>query len=93
MSMRDAGAPLGYTLKSAGSHTEAGGYTGAGADDLHLTVRGRRQDLAANGNGHADAPRATGQFEIADGRSPATVAAALRARGLEPVWKDWDHGL
>ncbi len=90
--LRDAVAPLGYTLMSAGSHTEPGGYTGAGSDDLHLTVRGRRQELTANGDDHV-ATRATGQFEIADGRSPAAVADALRARGLEPVWKDWDHGL
>jgi 2-iminoacetate synthase len=29
------------------------------------------------------------QFEIADNRSPAEVAAVLRAAGYEPVWKDW----
>jgi len=30
------------------------------------------------------------QFEIADSRSPAQVAAMIRAQGAEPVWKDWD---
>jgi 2-iminoacetate synthase len=30
------------------------------------------------------------QFEIDDIRSPAQVAAMIRAQGLEPVWKDWD---
>lgn len=30
------------------------------------------------------------QFEISDQREPAEVAAAIRAAGLEPVWKDWD---
>jgi 2-iminoacetate synthase len=36
---------------------------------------------------------ATGQFEISDDRSPAEVASALRQRGFEPVWKDWDAGV
>jgi 2-iminoacetate synthase len=87
--LRDALAPLGITSMSAGSHTEPGGYTGAGAEDLHLTVRGRRVDL--------DAPvpdaRAEGQFGIADERSPAEVAAMLRRQGLDAVWKDWDPAI
>lgn len=29
------------------------------------------------------------QFEISDERSPAVVADAIRAAGLEPVWRDW----
>ena len=89
--LRDALVPLGVTMMSAGSHTEPGGYTGVGRDDLHLTVRGRRLETDA-----ASAPeaRAEGQFDIADTRSPAEVAATLRAlHGLEPVWKDWDGGL
>ena len=36
---------------------------------------------------------ATGQFEISDERSPAEIAAVLRRRGLETVWKDWDRAL
>jgi 2-iminoacetate synthase len=28
------------------------------------------------------------QFEVADTRSPAEVAASLRAMGYEPVWED-----
>ena len=31
------------------------------------------------------------QFEVSDDRSPATVAAALRAAGYDPVWKDWER--
>lgn len=86
---RDAVIPLGFTMMSAGSHTEPGGYTRQGIEDLHLTVRGRRQDL------HETVDRttagATGQFDIADHRSPAVMAAQLRERhGLEPVWKDWE---
>lgn len=33
------------------------------------------------------------QFEVADLRPPAEVAAALREMGYEPVWKDWDAGM
>jgi 2-iminoacetate synthase len=33
------------------------------------------------------------QFAIDDARSPAEVAAAIRAKGLEPVWKDWSPSL
>ncbi len=32
---------------------------------------------------------ATEQFEVADLRSPAEVAARLRELGYEPVWEDW----
>ena len=89
--LRDALIPLGVTIMSAGSHTEPGGYTGAGRDDLHLTVRGRRCD--------ADSPLpvdalAEGQFDIADTRSPQEIVEMLRRQhGLEPVWKDWDEAL
>ena len=39
--------------------------------------------------GYASDSDAEPQFEIADSRSPAEVAAVLRASGYEPVWKDW----
>lgn len=86
--LRDGLAPLGVTMMSAGSHTEPGGYTGQGIDDLHLTVRGRRVELdEKRGCG------ATEQFSIDDDRSPAEVAARLKELGLEPVWKDWDEAI
>ncbi len=87
--LRDALAGLAITHMSAGSHTEPGGYTGQGAEDLHLTVRGRRQELEQEKKTGC----ATGQFEISDERPPETVAARLRELGLDPVWKDWDQGL
>jgi 2-iminoacetate synthase len=93
--LRDALFPLGVTTVSAGSHTEPGGYTGAGADDVHLTVRGRRIDLdesAAKIPCSGSTP-AAGQFDISDERSAAEVAAKLRTLGLEPVWKDWDPAI
>ncbi len=89
--LRDALIPLGVTAMSAGSHTEPGGYTGAGRDDLHLTVRGRRCETDA---AQVEGAQAEGQFDIADPRSPREIAETLRARhGLEPVWKDWDEAL
>lgn len=38
--------------------------------------------------GYADPGGAEPQFEVSDTRSPAEVAAALRAAGYDPVWKD-----
>lgn len=32
------------------------------------------------------------QFPVVDERRPEEVAGALRARGYDPVWKDWDRG-
>jgi 2-iminoacetate synthase len=31
------------------------------------------------------------QFSVADERTPAEVAAALRGAGYDPVWKDWQR--
>jgi 2-iminoacetate synthase len=84
---RDALMPIGVTMMSAGSRTEPGGYTGQGTQSLHLTVKGR---AAATTGGDR---KAGSQLEVEDGRSPGEVAAALRARGLEPVWKDWDAAI
>lgn len=92
--LRDGLIPLGITLMSAGSHTEPGGYTGAGKQKLHHTERGRIVELGASEWAAAGpAPHATGQFDIADERSPAEVAALIRRLGYEPVWKDWDAAL
>jgi 2-iminoacetate synthase len=86
---RDGLIPLGVTMMSAGSHTEPGGYTGAGRDALHQTVRGRAVPLE---QGAAEAG-ATGQFAISDARPAAEMASVLRRQGYEPVWKDWDQGI
>jgi len=106
--LRDGLIPLGITLMSAGSHTEPGGYTGAGKEHLHQTVRGRIVELGASewatpgpagqassraGSSTASPTNATGQFEIADERSPQEVAERIRRLGYEPVWKDWDAAL
>ena len=95
--LRDGLIPLGITLMSAGSHTEPGGYTGAGRENIHHTERGRIVELASGSSEWAPtedrATNATGQFDIADERSPHEVADLIRRLGYEPVWKDWDAAL
>jgi 2-iminoacetate synthase len=87
--LRDAIATLGVTHMSAGARTEPGGYTGAGSDDLHLTVKGRRVELEQK----SGCEKATEQFQIHDTRGAAEIATMLRTHGLDPVWKDWDEAL
>jgi len=94
--LRDGLFPLGITLISAGSHTEPGGYTGAGKENIHQTVRGRIVEAGASEwatptTGHAT--NATGQLNIADERSADEVAKLIQRLGYEPVWKDWDTAL
>ncbi|HTH48520.1 MAG TPA: 2-iminoacetate synthase ThiH [Candidatus Limnocylindria bacterium] len=95
--LRNGLLPLGITHASAGSHTEPGGYTGAGRDSIHKTVRGKIIELDADASERSAlvgrATNATGQFEISDDRSPEEVAAVIRRLGYEPVWKDWDAAL
>ena len=94
--LRDGLIPLGITMISAGSHTEPGGYTGAGREKAHLTKRGRIVALPTAGDQWAGAPGATNatvQFEIADNRPPGEVANRVRQLGYDPVWKDWDAAL
>ncbi|MBM3901507.1 MAG: 2-iminoacetate synthase ThiH [Verrucomicrobia bacterium] len=92
--LRDGLFPLGITHASAGSHTEPGGYTGAGHQNIHQTVKGRVVAVDPEGLAGRRAPgrstAATGQFDIADDRSPEEIASLLRRLGYEPVWKDWD---
>ena len=106
--LRDGLVPLGITMMSAGSHTEPGGYTGAGKEKIHQTVRGKIVKLGApvspklrisseGASEWASVPEnttsATGQFQIADERSSQEVAELIRKLGYEPVWKDWDAAL
>jgi 2-iminoacetate synthase len=41
--------------------------------------------------GYAAPSDAEPQFEISDTRSPAELAAVLRAAGYDPVWTDWER--
>ncbi len=88
--LRDHLALIGVTHMSAGSHTEPGGYTGAGQGSAHLTVRGRPVPVIASEGEHRSA---TEQFVIADERPAAEVALRLAEMGFDPVWKDWDRAL
>jgi 2-iminoacetate synthase len=90
--LRDNLIPLGITMMSAGSHTEPGGYTGQGKSELHVTKGGRMVKASVPQIGSAG-EHATVQFEIADNRSPAEVAARLEQLGYETVWKDWESAL
>jgi 2-iminoacetate synthase len=87
--LRDHLVLLGVTMMSAGSHTEPGGYTGVGQDDLHLTIKGKREALTPDVI-PSEGEFATEQFSIADDRPVDTVANRIRELGYEPVWKDWD---
>ncbi|QIF00469.1 2-iminoacetate synthase ThiH [Roseimicrobium sp. ORNL1] len=87
--LRDALLPICITTMSAGSHTEPGGYTGEGRDDLHLTVKGRRVELQQK----SSCDEATGQFDISDHRSPQEISDLITRRGFDPVWKDWDEAI
>jgi len=88
--LRDSLVPLGITHMSAGSQTDPGGYTGAGTDDLHLTVKGKRVEVDTLEEPVSSCSRATEQFTIDDKRSPARIASMLKEKGYESVWKDWD---
>ena len=85
--LRDTLVHLGVTSMSAGSRTAPGAYTGQGTESLHLTVRGRVQNVSCT-NAVAEP-----QFEIDDHRSPQEVARALTKAGIDPVWKDWDAAI
>lgn len=92
--LRDGLMRVGITLMSAGSHTEPGGYTGAGKDNLHHTERGIIRELPGDRCvGTRAGPGATEQFSIADSRSPEEIARVIQRLGYEPVWKDWDAAL
>jgi len=53
-------------------------------------VRGREVALEAS---EWEGAEATEQFEVSDERSAEELSRALRGRGLDPVWKDWDRAL
>ncbi|HEY1490461.1 MAG TPA: 2-iminoacetate synthase ThiH [Verrucomicrobiae bacterium] len=95
--LRDGLIPLGVTMMSAGARTEPGGYTGAGREHIHQTVRGKIVELASGASEWAPSEghptNATGQFNVGDERPPQEIAELIRKLGYEPVWKDWDASL
>ena len=57
---------------------------------LKLGITSISAGSKTNPGGYAVAPDSLEQFEISDERTPAQIAAVIRAQGYEPVWKDWD---
>jgi 2-iminoacetate synthase len=43
--------------------------------------------------GYSAPDAAEEQFEVEDARSPEEVSRAIRSRGFDPVWKDWEIAL
>ena len=87
--LRDALVPLGVTHMSAESQTDPGGYTGAGTDDLHMTLKGKRVEVTEK----SSCSRATEQFTIDDKRGINDITGMLQSKGYESVWKDWDEAI
>jgi 2-iminoacetate synthase len=67
------------------------GMAGVGISRMSVASR-----TTVGGYGHAT-PADAGQFDVRDTRDVATFCAALRARNLDPVFKNWDaafqHGM
>jgi len=60
---------------------------------VSLGVTAMSAGSKTNPGGYAVEPGSLEQFEISDERSPEEIAAMLRSKGYEPVWKDWDRAL
>lgn len=87
--LRDRLLPLGVTQMSAGSKTNPGGY-GQPERSAEEASAPSASSTPSTPTGGGEGDAAGEQFSVADERSAAEVAAMLRARGYEPVWKDWD---
>jgi 2-iminoacetate synthase len=57
---------------------------------MNLCVTQLSAGSKTNPGGYASEKTAAEQFEIADDRSPHTVAQVIQSHGYEAVWKDWD---
>jgi len=57
---------------------------------MNLCVTQLSAGSKTNPGGYASKKNAAEQFEIADDRSPHTVAHVIQSQGYEAVWKDWD---
>jgi 2-iminoacetate synthase len=58
---------------------------------VHVGVTHMSAGSHTEPGGYAAPSTAEPQFAVADTRSPAEVAAVLRAAGYDPVWKDWQR--
>ncbi len=60
---------------------------------LGVTTMSAASKTTPGGYSDYEANKELEQFSVNDDRSAQAVAAAIRERGLEPVWKDWSHYL
>lgn len=58
---------------------------------LQLGITTMSAGSKTNPGGYVVEPETLEQFSIDDDRSPAQVAAMIRTKGYEPLWKDWDQ--
>jgi len=58
---------------------------------VNLGITSISAESKTNPGGYAVAPESLEQFEISDERSTEEVAAMLKSKGLEVVWKDWSN--
>jgi len=56
---------------------------------ISLGITSMSAGSRTNPGGYAVATQSLEQFEISDERSPEAIAAVIRSKGYEPVWKDW----
>ncbi len=57
---------------------------------LPLGITSMSAGSKTNPGGYFDEVESLEQFSTSDQRSPVEIAAMLRHKGYEPVWKDWD---
>ncbi|WP_405567581.1 2-iminoacetate synthase ThiH [Polaribacter sp. Asnod6-C07] len=58
---------------------------------VNLGITSISAESKTNPGGYAVEPQSLEQFEISDERSTEKVVEMLKSRGLEVVWKDWEH--
>lgn len=55
-----------------------------------LGVTTMSAESRVNPGGYHTYPEALEQFSVSDNRKVEQIISALKSRGIEPVWKDWD---
>jgi len=55
-----------------------------------LGVTTMSAESRVNPGGYYTYPEALEQFSVSDNRTVGEITTALKSRGIEPVWKDWD---
>ena len=58
---------------------------------VNLGITSISAESKTNPGGYSVEPQSLEQFEISDERSTEKVVEMLKGRGLEVVWKDWEH--